>query len=71
MLAEITSENGRFVIPPWRYALYSSDLTASSPRTAYLAALTWGLMLFIFSRLPDDDGVDEDAMLRTCCCCCD
>lgn len=55
MLAEMTWEKGRLCeVPLDRMARYSSDLTANSPRTAYLAALTWGLMLSMLSRLPEE-----------------
>lgn len=46
MLAEMTVSKGRSPLSPFaRRARYSSLLTASSPRTAYLAALTCGLTL--------------------------
>jgi hypothetical protein len=48
MLAEITLSKGRPASPFASLALYSSDLTASSPLTAYFASLTWGFMLLIF-----------------------
>lgn len=48
MFAEIILSNGRSVSPLASLALYSSDRTASSPLTAYLASLTWGFMLLMF-----------------------
>lgn len=46
MLADMTCLNGRPAESPLAsLARYSSDLTANSPRTAYWAALTCGLML--------------------------
>lgn len=38
---------GKLLSPFASLALYSSDRTASSPLTAYLASLTWGLMLLM------------------------
>jgi hypothetical protein len=56
MLAEMTFWKGRLVSPLASLARYSSDLTASSPLTAYLAVTTWGLMFLMFSRVA---GVDD------------
>lgn len=48
MFAEMILSKGRPVAPFASLALYSSDRTASSPRTAYLASLTRGFILLIF-----------------------
>ena len=48
MLAEITLSKGRVVSPLASLALYSSERTASSPRTAYFACLMCGFILLMF-----------------------
>ena len=48
MFAEMIFSKGMSVAPFASLALYSSDRTASSPLTAYLASFTWGFMLLMF-----------------------
>ena len=56
MLALMTWSKGRLAaLPLAMAALYSSDLTASSPRTAYFAARTCGLMLSTVSLVMVED----------------
>ena len=58
MLAEMTLSKGRSLpLPLASWARYSSDLTASSPRTAYSALRTWGLTLSML-RLRSRGEVD-------------
>lgn len=64
MLAEMTSSKGRSLSPAASLARYISDLTASSPLTAYSAATTFWLMLPMLSR---GAGVDADGMAAWCC----
>ena len=61
MFAEMTLSKGRSVAPFASFALYSSDRTANSPRTAYLASFTWGFMLLIFKLR---NGVVVDMVRR-------
>lgn len=70
MLAEMTWSNGNGSsggvgeYPFLSLALYSSDLTASSPRTAYWAERTcWFMLLTLRLRR----GVEEDIVRREIC----
>lgn len=66
MLAEMTSSKGRSLSPAANLARYSSDLTASSPLTAYSAATTFWLMLPMLSRGADVVGADDDMAAWWC-----
>jgi len=65
MLAEMTLSKGKLVSPSASLALYSSDRTASSPLTAYLASFTCGFMLLMFKLRR---GVVDDIARRENCC---